>query len=496
MSTGFYFTCCCDAKYIYEAWALPVGSQFAVHDLTREPGDPASSSAVFAIDDEYDGDEYGVAMEIGGYVYLAEHDTSDTECSVAKYDSTTGDLEWEHTEAIDYCPLAFRASGQIITSQRMAISDTEAYIANGSTSSPESVLFTSSGTTSYTTSPNSSSNPLSGASANWIPLLLASHDWPTVAGRRSIVQNFTVNSYINTTLISPGLYHHNYNVDYDAVFQVGIGEYFPSTGAMSSVTVIDSQTVSYSGVTRYIEDNSATPPGSATLGQFDDITVGGVLPEFTHPGGPVYPYVFLLNSLGGGSDYVLGYQVRVEDPRSSASYDYIVKVIINGTTVKSWSDSSAFLASAIEGAVVNSPVHSEAIICYFQTSDGVATFEGYDLDGTLNWSELMYAAGKVISVSDTWALVRTPVEVDEELPDARLWDNVSITGSHINWWMVRLDNGEWEPCRQQSSSTSWSNPTVLEGMSSITGDGTNLDLVKNSAHPAGPPVDTYGTTPP
>lgn len=486
--------CCC--KFPYEAWAELVSAtdRFAIHHITRGVGEPANSDAEFNITDDYNGD-YATAMEVGGFVYLAERNSGDTATSIAKYNSLSGALVWEHSNTMSFEPGGYRVAGSRVGARRMSVNSSQAFFWDGNASTYNSALFESTGVTTYTADPNITTSPYDDTSAAWVPRGIASHDWPMVAGARGYITNYSID-YIGTTGPVFGSYTHNYEIDYDAVFEIGIGEYDPSTGAMGSVAVVDSQTVSYTNVAKSIVSGSPTPPATPTASSWG-LANSNALKEFNFQPTSTTPYqtIQVFHSLNAGADYVIAYSVRKEDPAGSASYDYIQKIIINGNTVKSWTDASAYQASISSGALVHdTPIHSQAIVTYEDPPASAATIEGYDLDGTLNWSEVMYDFATVYSVNDTWALVNTPVNVSETLPDGRTWSDVSISGSHINWWMVRLDNGEWEPCRTQSSDTSWANPTAITNAQ--VGDAINIDLVKSASHPYGPPEVTYGTTPP
>lgn len=463
--------CCC--KVPYEAWASVTGgdgSQISILNLTQDSGEPINSVDDFSFDDDYDAVYFG-AIARGGNVFVLEHDAepSPTELSVSCYNVNTGSLVWGQTSSTTLdtsnstrgysvfgnSPIP---AGQV--GSNYSCNETQLWVID------TKQLFESTGVTTETASPNTTSDRLDGSSAEWIPRMLSSHDFPRVAGYRVYLENMTNVSYDTTS--GPdggGNYQHYYDFDVDETIEYGVGDYDTSTGSMVSVSVEDDYTASRTAVSGYIQNTSPTPPADPTSPS--ELTAIASFPSYVLriPFGLGEQQNFYFSTLG--SSHYIGV-FPFEDTDASTVHE---RIIIDGTRKYDWTDGSQNCGSVASVQDTRADASfAEALLTYFNHTDSKWYIEALEYDGTVVWSQEVQAPPsfdfpRVLSVNDTWALVRCK----------------PLGESSDAYWMWKLNNDEKKKCQKSGGG----NPDNL------TGNIQRFDLVKSVSHPYGPPPETY-----
>lgn len=459
--------CCC--KTPYEAWASDTSDQLAIINLTKKVGEPENSESDFSFDDDENATHIA-AMAFGEHVFIVQDTGSGI--SVARYHNETGVLSWNQTGGSITGSYGYVQYGNDVAAgsiNHFNVNATQFW--NNKTKE----LFESTGVTTKSATPNTTSDARDGNSADWIPRKLSSHGFPACAGWRRKYINESI-THTSTTPLGGGNYRHDFDIDYDEVIETGVGDYDIDTGDMTSVTSAHTTAAASHSTTGSITNTNPTPP-SPSLSDF------GGLPSH-------WAFTNLTMFSSDGTNYVFDYLVQNTDTGTRYTY-----VIVNGNIAKSDSRSTTPVLALDSAAYVHDaptePGYAVALITYEDPDNpGEYYAEGYDDSGGLEWSEQVYDESRWISVNDTWALIYSPMTVSTDVaPDGRDWSGLS-SPTAISYWLVRLDNAEWEPCRKETTSTTWSNH------SDPTPSIQQIDMVKSASHPYGPPLTTYGTTPP
>lgn len=460
--------CCC--KALYDAWAILTSGRVAVRNLVQKVGEPSNSLGEFDFASSGSGN-YLLSMARGSHVFVVRRNSGDTAINVACYDVNTGNALWDHSLTTS----SSATTGYLVygggSGQYALINEDQLFLTLGGGRE-----FSTGGVTSYSNVVVTTTDPYQGNSARWIPQDFSSHDYPIRSGIRIKYLNPTI-TYVNTTGFGP--YNHNYTLDYDVEYEVGFGAYNHATGTIDAVTSADTHAApSVTGQSDSITNASPTPPASPSLSDFsngNNVSLG-------------LSQVIYFSSIGG--NYALSWMPIYGGTR----YE---RVVMGGNLVDSWTYAHAggtntyTLSLAVIHDSPPDPDYARIIYSYGEPSAGPYYIAGHELDGTQMWQqEVVDEFTRVLSVNDTWAMVYSPISKSTELaPDGRDWGNV--TGlTELEYWMVKLDNSEWEPIRIESTATSWSQHSIL------TSNTQQIDLVKTVTHPASPPADSYNSTPP
>lgn len=505
---GFlHMRCCC--KSVYEAWTVPTSDTLSIEAFVQLAGAPTSSEAEFTFSDEFNSGTHLFSMALNDVVFVAEQDGSNL--SIASYDKDDGSLNWE-TQSTTLLNLGltdrygYYVRGMIPNQgsvSQFCVNNTQVY------SDRTDELFESTGTTS-TTTPNTAYFPDVEADTDWALNRLSSHDFPIVSASRTYYEENSV-TYSHTTGTGP--YTHHYDVDYDEVLEVGIGEYDWTDGSIDNVDVVYDYSVNRTD-TRTVLDGSPTPPAPApTLGDWV---------------GAFWPTPWLGNNLGTGpainnlrnffSSYEYATQGKYvivfsfpENDGGGYKQDHAL-VIVNGNTVLEETTTTAstyntFQSCALVHDVPTATGYAHALVTYYDPVDDEYRIAGYDASGAEVFEQVLERIASVASVCNGWAHVEYEIDIaTETAPDSRDWSNASFpseSNDKVFNWMMRLDGAEWEPFRIETTATSWLREATIahQGGSGDNSGGTSVraikhDLVKTVEHPYGPPLTTYGTTPP
>lgn len=507
MSSAFDWApggCCC--KAIFELWpSLHGDDTFGVINLTKLVGEPSNTSGEFEITD-VDSETWYAALAIDDVVYMVEQDSTPTTLYVTQYDHETGADNWSQTSSNTLNSALARGSGYWTWGMTHTASDKNQFAC-----SPTQLfflntldVFSSSGVTAGAT-PNTTSLPQDDDSADWVIDLFSSHDFPKVLCHRTYWDYDSATVTYDYTDEQFGTYFHHYIVEWDEIFEIGIGTYdYASTGEATGVDVIYTKTVTRTDNNVVIFDSSPTPPSPDPT--FDDLRTDpwDLFPD-PNTVFNVTNLIFSSYDYDGSGGYIVAFRLNYTD--SGTEYN-LVRSYVNGSSVVSGSYSGGTLSdypvfhtcAYVHGTPVVSG-HAHALLTWVDDTDQLR-LTGYTESASEVIDEDLENFGIIRSVSDHYFWLQTEWDMANDAPDGRNWSNASYSGSPTDeiWnWIVRLDSGEWEPIRDETTATAWQRLlTFLEGGGGVFGNinATSRDMVKTSNHPYGPPLTTYGTTPP